>query len=178
MEVAGKFCLSMWGKKKDPEDDILCTFCFGNLMRVISLTLSSPSPTPTPNKYHWNSHTAEGGERKDSSVFTVCVWHFRSQGGSWPQGILIKKKVNRQELKALHWNSTNSGFWICWEGCLDWNLSSKIMQIQRTCRVGEYLKYISKQMIRSVIIPQSRSFENTRWFGFVFWISIPHFKHF
>lgn len=62
----------MLGKKKDTGDEVLYTFCFGNLMRVINFTFPSPSPLPPTNKYHGNSHTVEGGEREDSSVFTVC----------------------------------------------------------------------------------------------------------
>lgn len=36
---------------------------------------------------------------------------------------------------------------------------------------GKYLKYISKQMIKSTLIPQSRFFENAQWF--VLKINIP-----
>lgn len=90
MEVARKFCLSMLGKKKDSEDDVLCTFSFGNLMRVISLTLSSPSPPPPINTI--GTHTLWRAEKEKTVQYSLCVWHFRGQGGSWPQGILIKKK--------------------------------------------------------------------------------------
>lgn len=45
------------------------------------------------------------------------------------------------------------------------------MQIRRT--EEDSLKYISKQMIRNVLISQSWFFENEQWF--VFRISTPHF---
>lgn len=136
-----------------------------------SCSLYSHFSITSANKHHAHSLTHSGGSGENRQFGIYCVWYSRSQGGSWPQGGPIKK-LNRRELKALRWNSARSGFWSsAGEGCLDWSLSSKIMQIRRT--EGDSLKYVSKQMIRNALISQSWFFANAQWF--VFRISTPHF---
>lgn len=64
--------LSMLGKKKDPGDEVLYTFCFGNLMRVISFTFSSPSPYPPPINT-MGTHTLWRAVKEKTVQYLLCV---------------------------------------------------------------------------------------------------------